>query len=100
MKHDPLHISEVLSRFRADVHPKSRIAEVQNIWSTVVGSLLADKCSPVSERGGTIRVDCESSTWASEVSMMSTEIVEKLNSHLESGWAVELKCGVWNSDAQ
>ena len=98
MKRDPLHISEVLKRFRANVHPKSRIAEVQNVWPMVVGKLLAGKCSPVSERGGSIKVDCESSTWASEVSMMSNEIVEKLNSHLESGWAVDLKCGVWNSD--
>jgi predicted nucleic acid-binding Zn ribbon protein len=66
---------------RRDLAPATTLARVQEVWPAV-GGPAAREASPVSERGGTVTFECRSSVWAGELSLMSRELVGRLNGAL------------------
>ncbi len=51
------------------------LAATQSVWAAAVGPDLAAAAEPVSERGGTVTVRCESSVWAEELEMMGPQLI-------------------------
>ena len=55
------------------------LARVQGCWSEAVGPAIAAEAQPLAERGGTLTVVCRSATWASELELLASDLVAKLN---------------------
>jgi predicted nucleic acid-binding Zn ribbon protein len=62
--------------------PQTPLAAVQTAWSTAVGEQLAAVAEPVSERGGTLTVECADAVWASELDLMQTTLLERLREEI------------------
>jgi len=60
------------------VAPKTPLAAVQAAWTTAVGEQLAAKATPVSERDGTLTVECADAVWAQELDLMQESLLERL----------------------
>ncbi|MNC93462.1 hypothetical protein D3C83_100940 [compost metagenome] len=55
---------------------------MQAVWSRAVGEQLAAKAEPVSERDGTVTVECSATVWANELDLMQTQLLERLREQL------------------
>lgn len=64
------------------VAPQTSFALVQAAWAEVVGERIAAAASPVSEQGGTLTVECIDGVWVEELSLMQTQILERLRDAL------------------
>jgi predicted nucleic acid-binding Zn ribbon protein len=62
--------------------PKTRLAAVQEVWPGVAGDAVAAEASPVAERDGTVTIACRSATWAQELDLLQSELLERLNAGL------------------
>ncbi len=62
--------------------PKTRLAAVQGVWAEVVGEGLAGQARPVSERGGTVTVECADAVWAQELDLMQERLLSGLREQL------------------
>jgi len=62
--------------------PKTRLAAVQAGWSDSVGERVAAVTEPVSERAGTVVVDCSDPVWAEELDLMQEQLLERLRERL------------------
>ena len=60
------------------VAPKTPLAATQAAWSRAVGEQLAAVAVPVSERGGTLTVECADAVWAQELDLMQKALLERL----------------------
>lgn len=74
------------------LQPVSALAEVQRVWPDAVGAALAARATPTAARDGVVSVTCESAVWAHELTLMSGELVGRLEAHLGPGVVRELKC--------
>ena len=77
----PRPLSEALDPVRRDLAPATTLARVQEAWPTIAG-LAAREATPVSERAGTVTFACRSSVWAGELSLMATDLRDRLNAAL------------------
>jgi predicted nucleic acid-binding Zn ribbon protein len=62
--------------------PKTPLAAVQTAWSSAVGEHLAAVATPVSERAGTLTVECADAVWAQELDLMQERLLERLRREL------------------
>lgn len=62
--------------------PKTPLAAVQAAWSTAVGEQLAAVARPVSERGGTLTIECVDAVWAQELDLMQESLLERLRAEV------------------
>jgi len=60
------------------VAPKTPLAAVQASWPAAVGEQLAAVAVPVSERAGTVTVECADAVWAQELDLMQEALLERL----------------------
>lgn len=60
------------------VAPKTPLAAVQAAWSEAVGEQLAAVAVPVSERDGTVTIECANAVWAQELDLMQKALLERL----------------------
>ncbi|HET9198947.1 MAG TPA: DUF721 domain-containing protein [Solirubrobacterales bacterium] len=60
------------------VAPKTPLAAIQSAWSSAVGEQLAAVAVPVSERDGTLTIECADAVWAQELDLMQGTLLEKL----------------------
>ena len=58
--------------------PKTGLAAVQAAWSAALGERLAAVSTPVSERAGTLTVECIDGVWAQELDLMQDQLLERL----------------------
>ncbi|HEV2790362.1 MAG TPA: DUF721 domain-containing protein, partial [Solirubrobacterales bacterium] len=58
--------------------PKTPLAGVQAAWVAAVGEQLAAVATPVSERGGTLTIECADAVWAQELDLMQETLLERL----------------------
>ena len=65
--------------------PAGTLAWVQACWSDVVGPAIAAESEPVAERDGVVTVSCRSAVWAQELTLLSGDLLERLNGALEAG---------------
>jgi predicted nucleic acid-binding Zn ribbon protein len=60
------------------VAPKTPLAAVQAAWTAAVGERLAAVATPVSERGGTLTIECTDAVWVQELDLMQEALLERL----------------------
>jgi predicted nucleic acid-binding Zn ribbon protein len=58
--------------------PKTSLAAVQAAWASAVGEQLAAVAVPVSERAGTLTIECADTVWAQELDLMQESLLERL----------------------
>jgi predicted nucleic acid-binding Zn ribbon protein len=57
----------------------------------VAGDVLAAAAGPVSERGGTVTVACESSVWAHELELLGADLARRLDEAVSGGRVERLR---------
>ncbi len=62
--------------------PRTGLAAVQAAWDRLVGEQLAAVAKPVSERSGTLTIECADSVWAQELDLMQGQLLERLRGEL------------------
>lgn len=67
---------------RSQAAPRTGLAAVQASWSEVVGERLAAAATPVSERSGTLTVECVDAVWAQELDLMQAQLLGRLREAL------------------
>ncbi len=76
---------QAASAFRAArdlAAPQTGLATIQSTWREVVGEHLAAVTAPVSERAGTLTVECADAVLAQELDLMQTTLLERLREAL------------------
>jgi predicted nucleic acid-binding Zn ribbon protein len=75
----------VLDAVVEELAPRTTLAGVQGAWSRVAGAAVAAAAQPVSERDGVVTFVCSSAVWASELDLLRTDLVDRLNEALAGG---------------
>ena len=78
----PRQAGEAFRVARDLVAPKTGLAAVQAAWSAAVGEPIAEVAQPISERAGTLTVECTSAMWAQELDLMQSQLLERLREAL------------------
>ena len=76
---------EAAAAFRAArerVAPRTALGAVQGAWSTIVGEPLAAVATPVSERAGTLTIECANAVWSQELDLMQEQLLKRLRAEL------------------
>ena len=84
----PRSLATAIGRLRSELAPPTLLAQVQERWREAVGEGVAAEAEPVLERDGVVTVSCRSATWASELTMLSKGLLERLNGELPTGFRV------------
>jgi predicted nucleic acid-binding Zn ribbon protein len=58
--------------------PQTPLAAIQAIWASAVGEQLAAVAVPVSEREGTLTIECANAVWAQELDLMQETLLQRL----------------------
>jgi predicted nucleic acid-binding Zn ribbon protein len=64
------------------VAPQTPLAAVQAAWAAAVGERLAAVATPVSERAGTLTIECVDAVWAQELDLMQETLLERLRAEV------------------
>jgi predicted nucleic acid-binding Zn ribbon protein len=78
----PRQASAAIRAARDLAAPRTGLAAVQATWSSTVGEQLAAVATPVSERSGTLTVECADSVWAQELDLMQEQLLDRLRAEL------------------
>ncbi len=62
--------------------PKTPLASVQTDWAEAVGERVAAVTTPLSERDGTLTVECSDPVWAEELELMQEQLLARLGERL------------------
>jgi predicted nucleic acid-binding Zn ribbon protein len=62
--------------------PKTPLAAVQAAWPSTAGEQLAAVAVPVSERDGTVTIECIDSVWAQELDLMQEALLKRLRAEV------------------
>jgi predicted nucleic acid-binding Zn ribbon protein len=62
--------------------PQTPLAAVQAAWAMAVGEHLAAVATPVSEREGTLTIECADAVWAQELDLMQETLLERLRAEV------------------
>jgi len=87
----PRPVGGALREVRAKAEPPTLLAAVQGAWAGAAGAAVSREAEPVAEREGVITVACRTATWAQELDLLQTELLERLDAALaapESGRSV------------
>jgi len=78
----PRQAGEAFRVARERAAPKTALSAVQGAWSAAVGERVAAVATPVSERAGTLTVECSDAVWAQELDLMQEQLLERLREAL------------------
>ena len=78
-RRSPRRLGAALRPATRRARPRTLLAAVQEAWPGAVGDAVAAEASPVSEREGLVTVACRSATWAQELDLLQSELLERLN---------------------
>jgi len=78
----PRPAGEAFRVARDRLAPKTGLAAVQAAWSAALGERLAAVATPVSERSGTLTVECVDAVWAQELDLMQEQLLQRLREEL------------------
>lgn len=71
--------------------PQTSLAAVQAAWTRAVGEKLAAKAIPISERDGTLTIECADAVWAQELDLMQESLLERLREEVGDQAPQELR---------
>jgi predicted nucleic acid-binding Zn ribbon protein len=72
--------------------PATLLGDVQRVWERAAGEAIAREAAPVSERGGTVTLQCSSAVWMQEIDLMGPTLVAQLNTLLGSDRVTAVRC--------
>jgi predicted nucleic acid-binding Zn ribbon protein len=78
----PRQAADAIRAARDQAAPRTALAAVQAAWASAVGEQLAAAATPVSERSGTLTIECADTVWAQELDMMQGQLLERLHDQL------------------
>ncbi|MHB1537641.1 MAG: DUF721 domain-containing protein [Solirubrobacteraceae bacterium] len=78
----PRRLALSIERLRDELAPAGDLARIQMVWEDAVGPAIAVQARPVALIEGTLVLDCSSSVWASELTMMAAELCERVTEAL------------------
>jgi predicted nucleic acid-binding Zn ribbon protein len=78
----PREASSALRAARDLAAPKTGLAAIQSAWVAALGEQLAAVATPVSERAGTLTIECADSVWAQELDLMQGQLLQRLKEAL------------------
>jgi predicted nucleic acid-binding Zn ribbon protein len=78
----PREASTAIRAARDLAAPKTGLASIQAAWSQAVGERLAAVAQPVSERAGTLTIECSEAVWVQELDLMQAQLLERLRDEL------------------
>ncbi|MGB7685379.1 MAG: DUF721 domain-containing protein [Solirubrobacterales bacterium] len=78
----PRQASAAIRAAREQAAPKTGLAAAQASWAEMVGEQLAAVATPVSERAGTLTIECADAVWAQELDLMQEQLLERLRAQL------------------
>ena len=81
-RHAPRPAADAFRAARDRAAPQTGLAAVQAAWAAALGDRLAAAAQPVSERDGTVTVECVDGVWALELDLMQETLLERLRSEL------------------
>jgi predicted nucleic acid-binding Zn ribbon protein len=87
----PRQAGEAFRLARDLAAPKTGLASVQAAWAGALGAQIAEVAQPISERSGTLTVECTNAMWAQELDLMQTQLLERLKEALGEGAPEALK---------
>jgi predicted nucleic acid-binding Zn ribbon protein len=87
----PRPLGRALDAALPRARPAGLLAEVQSVWPDVAGTALAGAASPVSERAGTVTVECESAVWAQELELLGADLARRLDEVVSGGRVERLR---------
>jgi predicted nucleic acid-binding Zn ribbon protein len=79
----PRQASAAFRAARQQAAPQTPLAAVQGAWSAIVGAQLAAVAIPVSERAGTLTVECADAVWSQELDLMQEQLLARLRAELK-----------------
>ena len=88
----PMPLAGAVQRLAGELEPVTPLAAIQRAWPHAVGTAVAAEAQPVAERGGVVTVQCRSSVWAHELTLLAPDLVDKLNAALGDARVTELRC--------
>ena len=91
-RHAPRPAQGAIASLVGALQPVSLLAQVQRGWPAAVGAALAGHATPTAAHDGVVSVTCESATWAHELTLMSGELIGRLDAVLGAGVVRELHC--------
>jgi len=91
-RHQPRPVGQAISALADRLAPQTPLAEVQRVWETAVGDVVAAQAEPTGEREGVLVVTCSSAVWAQELDLMAPDLVASLNAMLDGGEVRSLRC--------
>ncbi len=74
----PRPLAMAIAAVTAELEPASELARVQRVWDAVAGEAIAAHCSPMSVRGGVLRVACDEAVWAAELELLAPDLLPAL----------------------
>jgi hypothetical protein len=77
----PEAIDDVLARAGEDRFAPARTPIATHVWKEAVGIRIAERAKPVAIERGVLIVRVATSVWATELSLLTTTIVERLRAH-------------------
>jgi predicted nucleic acid-binding Zn ribbon protein len=78
----PRQAAAAIQAARDRAAPRTGLAAAQAAWAGTVGEQLAAVAAPVSERSGTLTIECADTVWAQELDLMQTQLLERLRAKL------------------
>jgi len=78
----PRQAGEAFRVARDRAAPRTGLAAAQAAWSDAVGEAIAAVATPVSERAGTLTVECADGVWAEELDLMQDRLLGQLREAL------------------
>jgi predicted nucleic acid-binding Zn ribbon protein len=78
----PRQAAAAIRAARDRAAPRTGLAAVQAAWAGAVGEQLAAAATPVSERAGTLTIECAEAVWAQELDLMQAQLLERLRDEL------------------
>jgi predicted nucleic acid-binding Zn ribbon protein len=90
---DPALLGDQLDRLLAERGWKVDVAvgSVMGRWPQIVGPEVARHCAPVTFEGGVLTVRADSTAWATQIRLLSSSILGRLEVEAGTGTVVELR---------
>lgn len=87
----PVRAVEALAELKAEIRPENTLARAQAAWEGAVGERIAAVTEVVEEVDGVIYVDCRSSVWSQELTLMEPRLRENLAASIDGESPLELR---------
>jgi predicted nucleic acid-binding Zn ribbon protein len=88
----PRPLSLALGGLTAALTPATTLARAQQAWEQTVGAVIAEAGLPTAEHEGVLTITCADAVWASELDLMGSELVTRLNEALGGELIHRLRC--------